>query len=67
MKLLTQAQASETLGYSKSSNLLAKMRIAKDKSKWEFTPRFITFNGVIRYPDEWLQEDLKKFLETKRD
>ncbi|WP_297964214.1 hypothetical protein [uncultured Campylobacter sp.] len=51
------------LGYSQNSNILAQMRMPKNKGKWEFTPRFIIFNGEIRYPLDWLNEDIKKLKE----
>lgn len=62
-RLLTQKEASIMLGYSENSNILAKMRMPKNKGKWEFTPRFIIFNGEIRYPLDWLNEDIKKLKE----
>lgn len=51
------------LGYSENSNILAKMRMPKNKGKWEFMPRFIIFNGEARYPLDWLNEDIKKLKE----
>jgi len=62
-RLLTQKEASIMLGYSENSNILAKMRMPKNKGKWEFTPRFIIFNGEARYPLDWLNEDIKKLKE----
>ena len=62
-RLLTQKEASIMLGYSENSNILAQMRMPKNKGKWEFTPRFIIFNGEIRYPLDWLNEDIKKLKE----
>ncbi|MCZ6104030.1 hypothetical protein [Campylobacter ureolyticus] len=60
MRLLTEKEAQEYLGYSVKGNILAKMRMKTNKGKWEFMPRFINFNGGIRYPKEWLDEDIKK-------
>ena len=62
-RLLTQKEASVMLGYSENSNILAKMRMPKNKGKWEFMPRFIIFNGEARYPLDWLNEDIKKLKE----
>lgn len=62
-RLLTQKEASVMLGYSQNSNILAQMRMPKNKGKWEFTPRFIIFNGEIRYPLDWLNEDIRKLKE----
>lgn len=62
-RLLTQKEASVMLGYSQNSNILAKMRMPKNKGKWEFMPRFIIFNGEIRYPLDWLNEDIRKLKE----
>lgn len=59
-RLLTQKEASVMLGYSENSNILAKMRMSKNKGKWEFMLRFIIFNGEARYPLDWLNEDIKK-------
>lgn len=62
-RLLTQKEASVMLGYSENSNILAKMRMPKNKGKWESIPRFIIFNGEIRYPLDWLNEDIKRLKE----
>lgn len=65
MKLLTQKEASVMLGYSPKSSILAQMRMEKYKGKWEFTPRYIEFNGTIRSPLDWLEADLKAWREHK--
>ncbi|QCD52849.1 hypothetical protein [Campylobacter sp. RM16192] len=57
---LTEKEALEFLGFSPKSNILAKMRMKKNAGKWEFTPRYITINGRIRYPLAWLKEDTEK-------
>ena len=59
-RLLAQKEASVMLGYSENSNILAKMRMSKNKGKWEFMLRFIIFNGEARYPPDCLNEDIKK-------
>ena len=65
MRLLTEKEAQEYLGYSVNGNILAKMRMKTNKDKWEFMPRFINFNGGIRYPKEWLDEDIKNYIEKQ--
>lgn len=65
MKLLTEQEALAYLGYSQKSSILAQMRMKTNKDKWEFMPRFIKFNGSIRYPKEWLDEDLKAYAEKQ--
>lgn len=62
-RLLTQKEASIMLGYSANSNILAQMRMPVNKGKWQFIPRWILINGVVRYPLDWLEEDIKKFKE----
>lgn len=65
MELLSEKQVLSYLGYSQNSNILAQMRMKTNKGRWEFTPRFVKFNGHIRYPKEWLESDIKEFLEAK--
>lgn len=66
MRLLTQKEASKYLGYSENSNILAKMRAQNAKEIWDFIPRYVVFNGVIRYPLEWLENDVKNYIENKK-
>ncbi|WP_295149392.1 hypothetical protein [uncultured Campylobacter sp.] len=63
-KYLTEKETLAFLGFSPKSNILAKMRMKKYAGKWEYTPRFITINGRIRYPLDWLKADLKKLVKS---
>lgn len=65
MKLLNEKEAQEYLGYSVKGNILAKMRMKTNQGKWEFTPRFIKFNDSIRYPKEWLDEDINAYIQKQ--
>ena len=46
MRLLTEKEAQEYLGYSVKGNILAKMRMKTNKGKWEFMPRFINLSLI---------------------
>ena len=65
MKLLNEKEAQEYLGYSVKGNILAKMRMKTNQGKWEFTPRFIKLNDSIRYPKEWLDEDINAYIQRQ--
>lgn len=67
MQLLNEKQALAYLGYSEGSNILAKMRMKTNKGRWEFTPRYIIINGLIRYPKEWLDSDLQEIANSQQN
>lgn len=65
MELFNEKQALSYLGYSAKSNILAQMRMKTKQGKWEFVPRFITLNGQIRYPKEWLDSDIVQYAQKQ--
>ncbi|MCZ6102878.1 hypothetical protein [Campylobacter ureolyticus] len=65
MELLTEKETLKYLGYSPKSNILALMRMKTKDYKNRFVPRHIKFNGGIRYPKEWLDEDINAYIQRQ--
>lgn len=58
-RLLKTKEATIFLGFSEKSNILAKMRMKRNKDKYKVVPKVTTINGNIRYKISDLEEFIK--------